>query len=127
MRAKTLKEMRRRLGVSADQLAYRLGVAQSSVVRLEQSEMRGAISLNKLKEAAEALGCEVLYHIHFKQEPTKKKKASAKKTSRTAYSSAAQLHQNQDIAITKKLSPASRLQRAFELSDFLRKLQLCSK
>ena len=135
MSEKSLKEMRKKLGATTDQLAYRLGVAQSTVVRLEQSEERGSITLNKLREAAEALGCEVSYEIRLKADsPSQKKgekKGEKKRPAKTAdgrdYSFAAAGHKEQDIAIAQQMSPTDRLKRALELSDFVRKLQTCSK
>jgi transcriptional regulator with XRE-family HTH domain len=47
--------------MSPSELARALGVAQSSLTRLEQSEIRGTISLQSLKRAAEVLGCDVIY------------------------------------------------------------------
>ena len=47
--------------MSPSELARALGVAQSSLTRLELSEIRGTISLQSLKRAAEMLGCDVVY------------------------------------------------------------------
>ena len=124
MKASSLKEMRQKLGASGDQLAYRLGISQSSVVRLEQAEQRGGITLGKLREAAEALGCEVEYKIRLKD--TKKKKAQsrtrAKSKAKRAGSFVSEMHRAQEIALAQKLSPSNRLKQAFELSDFYKKL-----
>ena len=43
------------------QLGKRLGVSQPRVVKLEQSEPAGAITLESLQRAAEALGCRLVY------------------------------------------------------------------
>jgi predicted DNA-binding mobile mystery protein A len=56
-----IRLMRRALWMSPSELARALGVAQSSLTRLEQSEIRGTISLQSLKRAAEVLGCDVVY------------------------------------------------------------------
>jgi predicted DNA-binding mobile mystery protein A len=44
-------------------MARRLGVSQPSIVGLEQSEANGAITLNTLQRAAEALGCRLVYAL----------------------------------------------------------------
>jgi len=49
------------LGMTTVQLARRLGVAQSAVVHLEQSEAHGGIRLDSLRRAAAAMGCRVVY------------------------------------------------------------------
>jgi predicted DNA-binding mobile mystery protein A len=49
--------------MSATYLASRLGVAPSTVTRLETSEADETISLATLRRAAEALGCELRYAL----------------------------------------------------------------
>jgi predicted DNA-binding mobile mystery protein A len=56
-----LKAIREALGMSATQLAKRLGVITSTVTRLETSEADDTISLATLRRAAEALDCELRY------------------------------------------------------------------
>lgn len=55
------------LGMTATHLAGRLGVATSSVIRMETSEADETISLATLRRAAEALGCELHYALVPKQ------------------------------------------------------------
>ena len=45
------------------QLARRMGIAQSSVVLLEQSEALGRIRLDTLQRAASALDCRIVYAL----------------------------------------------------------------
>jgi predicted DNA-binding mobile mystery protein A len=40
-----------------------MGLAQSSVIELEQSEASNSITLKRLERAAEALGCRVVYAL----------------------------------------------------------------
>ena len=49
--------------MTATHLAKKLGVATSSVTRLETSEADDTISLGTLRRAAEALGCELQYAL----------------------------------------------------------------
>jgi predicted DNA-binding mobile mystery protein A len=58
-----IKSIRDALGMTATHLAKRLGVATSTVTRLETSEVDDTISLSTLRRAAEALGCELQYSL----------------------------------------------------------------
>lgn len=62
-----IKAVREGLGMAATHLAARLGVATSTVTRLETSEADDTISLATLRRAAEALGCELQYALVPKQ------------------------------------------------------------
>lgn len=56
-----LSTMRQALGMTKTQLANRLGIARTGVNRLETNELKGAITITSLTNAAEALGCELQY------------------------------------------------------------------
>lgn len=58
-----LRAMRDALGMTTRQLALRMGKAQSTIAELEKSEARETASLASLREAAEAMGCELVYAI----------------------------------------------------------------
>lgn len=58
-----IKGIRESLGIPASNLAERLGVAPSTVSRLETSEAEDTISLATLRRAAGALGCELHYAL----------------------------------------------------------------
>ncbi len=58
-----LRAMRDALGMTTRQLALRMGKAQSTIAKLEKSEARETASLASLREAAEAMGCELVYAI----------------------------------------------------------------
>jgi len=45
------------------EVAKRMRVVQSEVYRLEVAEVRDSITLRKLRAAAEAMGCEVVYAV----------------------------------------------------------------
>ena len=116
--------------LSTTQLAHRLGVQQSTVVRLEQSEKRGAVTLNSLRKAAEALGCELVYAFV----PNKSVSGKARQRSQTPRRQKPRRRTSQfadqlatsEIKLARKLSAAQRMRRAFQLSDFARKLRQCS-
>lgn len=56
-----IRAIRTALGMTTRQLAERLGVGQSTVVALENSEAHERITLHSLRRAAEALECELHY------------------------------------------------------------------
>ena len=58
-----IKGIREGLGMTAAQLAQRLGVSQPSVVAMENSEARGTIQLATLRRVAEALDCTLVYAL----------------------------------------------------------------
>jgi predicted DNA-binding mobile mystery protein A len=58
-----LRAIREALGMSAAQLAKRLGIAQQAVAKLERNEAAGKITLASLERVARALGCRVTYAI----------------------------------------------------------------
>lgn len=58
-----IKSIRLALGMSARQLAERIGVTQSQIVKLEKSEVNGGITLRSLDRIAEGLDCELVYYM----------------------------------------------------------------
>ncbi len=58
-----VKAIREALGMSAAQLAGRLGVSRQRVHDLEKAERHGGITLTSLRAAAEALDCTLVYAL----------------------------------------------------------------
>jgi predicted DNA-binding mobile mystery protein A len=58
-----MREVRGALGMTAAQLASRLGIKQPTLSKLERSEARGTITLESLRKAARALDCELVYAL----------------------------------------------------------------
>ena len=58
-----VRAIRDALGMTGVQFATRLGVRPQSVEALEKSEASGAIQLNTLRRAAEALDCTLVYAL----------------------------------------------------------------
>jgi predicted DNA-binding mobile mystery protein A len=58
--ARTIRES---LGMSAEQLARRVGVTRATIVTLERSEARGRITLASLEKLSRGLGCRVVYAL----------------------------------------------------------------
>lgn len=58
-----VKAIREALGMSAVQLAGRLGVSRQRIHDLEKAELHGGITLTSLRAAAEALDCTLVYAL----------------------------------------------------------------
>lgn len=58
-----IRGVRDALGMSAAQLAARLGLTRQAVIALERSELGGGIRLSSLRRAAEALDCRLVYAL----------------------------------------------------------------
>jgi predicted DNA-binding mobile mystery protein A len=58
-----IRAIRLALGMSAADLAGRLGVEISTVSRIESSELNGTIKLETLKRFADQLGCDLVYAL----------------------------------------------------------------
>ncbi len=58
-----LRGVRQALGMRVAEVAGRLKTGTSEVYRLEVSEARETITLKKLRAAAEAMGCELVYAL----------------------------------------------------------------
>jgi predicted DNA-binding mobile mystery protein A len=58
-----VRAVRETLGMTTRQLGKRLGVSQPRVIKLEQGEVIGAVTLESLQNAAEALGCRLVYAL----------------------------------------------------------------
>ena len=57
------RSVRQALGMSAEQLARRVGVTRATIATLERSEARGRITLASLEKLARGLGCRVAYAL----------------------------------------------------------------
>ncbi len=58
-----IRAVREALGMTGKQLAHRLNVTQPRIPRLEQDEVAGVVSLNTMRQAAEAMDCVFVYAI----------------------------------------------------------------
>jgi predicted DNA-binding mobile mystery protein A len=57
------RAVRQALGMSAAQLARRVGVSRPTIATLETSEARGTITLASLEKLARGLGCRLVYAL----------------------------------------------------------------
>lgn len=58
-----LRELRRITGVPVAVFARKMNVSRFEVHRLERAEKEGTITLNALRKAANAVGCDVVYAV----------------------------------------------------------------
>lgn len=58
-----VRAIREALGLTNKQLGQRLGVSAPRVVALQKAEKNGAITLESLRRAADALNCELVYAL----------------------------------------------------------------
>ena len=58
-----IRSIREALAMNARQLAARLGVSPSRVSELEEAERTGAVTINSMRRAAEALNCRFVYML----------------------------------------------------------------
>ncbi len=56
-----LRAIREALGMSGKQFAKRLGVSAPRVTALEKSEILGSVTINTMRQAADALDCKFVY------------------------------------------------------------------
>ena len=74
-----IRAIREALGMTTAQLARRIGVKQPRVIELEKAEVAGAVTLQTMERAAEALGCRLTYVLipHRPLEETLRSRAMA--------------------------------------------------
>ena len=58
-----IRAIRESLGMTTTQLAKRLNMPQSALLRLEQREAKGTVSLHTLERVAKALQCQMVYAL----------------------------------------------------------------
>src|ERR1700743_3457110 len=63
-----IKAVREALGMTTAQLGKRLGVSQQRAAMMEKAEADGSITLRSLEQAAQSLGCRVIY-VLYPEEP----------------------------------------------------------
>jgi predicted DNA-binding mobile mystery protein A len=56
-----IKAIREALGMTAGQLGTRLGVSQPRVLKIEEAEVSGSVTMETLERTARALDCQLVY------------------------------------------------------------------
>lgn len=128
-----IRRIRCEYGLSTSQVAHRLGTAQSSVVRLEQSESHGSITLSSLARVAEVLNCKLEYRLIARDSRRRKnpcysgmRRLQGARRSRSPSSVSKELRE-QELTQLRTLSPADRIAQAFSLSDLAWSIGRCSR
>ncbi|HWG22140.1 MAG TPA: hypothetical protein VG225_16540 [Terracidiphilus sp.] len=70
-----LRELRQISGVPAWEIAKRLNVTTHELHRLERAERDGTITLKALRKVAEAMECQVVYGVVWRERPLYSKAA----------------------------------------------------
>lgn len=105
-----VRAVREALGMTAGELADRMGVSQSSVTRLEQSERDGVVRLDTLTRVADALECDVVYALVPRRPLEETVTAQARRRARERVTQVAHTMALEDQAVTG-LSLAEQLDR----------------
>ena len=58
-----LRSVRKALSMSGVQLASRLGVTKASVFNTEKAELSGGVTLKKMEQMAQGMGCRFVYFV----------------------------------------------------------------
>jgi len=58
-----IKSIREALGMTSVQLAHRLNMHPSRITRIEEDELKQALTLQTLHKVAQALGCDLIYAL----------------------------------------------------------------
>jgi len=92
-----IRAIRDGLGMSARQLANRLGIAQQAVARIEKDELSGSVTIKTMKRVAECLDCVFVYGFvpHSSLEDTIRKQAQVISSRRLTQASQTMLLENQ--------------------------------
>ena len=58
-----IKTVRKALGMSTAHTAKKMNVSQRAIYKLEDAEQKGGITLEKMNQVAESMGCQFVYAI----------------------------------------------------------------
>ncbi|TFH14574.1 MAG: mobile mystery protein A [Lentisphaerales bacterium] len=114
-----IRAIRNALGMTAKQLAGRLGVAQQAVARIEKDELTGSVTIKTMRRVAESLDCAFVYGFvpRSSLETTLRKQAQQLAARRLARASQTMALENQ--ALSKKENEKVLSEMVSELVDTL--------
>lgn len=95
-----IRAIRDGLGMTARQLANRLGIAQQAVARIEKDELTGSVTIKTMQRVAECLDCVFVYGFvpYSSLEDTIRKQARIIAKKRLAQASHTMLLENQMLS-----------------------------
>ena len=99
-----IRAIRDAIGMTGSQLAARLNVNKQRVARIEQDEQLGKLTVNTLRNTAEALDCKFVYGFvpHESLEQTVRHQASKVAEKRMARSNQTMRLENQELGDKEK-------------------------
>lgn len=106
-----IRAIRDAIGMTTRQLAARMGVSQSRIVALEQAEATDSTTLKSLRDAAEAMDCQLVYAIvpRTSLEQMVRDRAHAKATAQFGHVSQGMLLENQSLTAEQMREEIDRL------------------
>ncbi|KJY13704.1 DNA-binding protein [Coxiella burnetii] len=97
-----VRTLRKALGLTIKQLAKRLSVDPSRAVKIETSEVKGAVTLRTLQSVAEALNCTFVYSFVPKTSLEDTVRNQARKVAKAQMERTAHTMELENQAIEKK-------------------------
>lgn len=110
-----IKTIRQGLGMTANQLAKRLSVHRTRVVKIERAELEGALTLRTLREAAESLNCDLIYGFVPKESIQETLQKQAEKVARQRIKGVAHSMALEDQSVTQRFQEEQIKELAKEL------------
>ncbi|MEH6650506.1 MAG: mobile mystery protein A [Motiliproteus sp.] len=104
--------VRKALGMSSSQLANRLKVSRNQAAKLERAEKEGGITIRRLNEVAQAMGCRLVYSFVPETSVSSmiEEQARKKAVNLLASTSVHMMLEDQELTNKQKLAEIRRLQ-----------------
>ena len=106
-----LRTVREALNMPQRELARRLNISQPSVQALERREVSGAITMESLERAADALGCDLVYALIPRRPLEETLREQAEKVARTHWAAVEHTMALEDQSVTSSQSVIEELAR----------------
>lgn len=97
-----VRTLRKALGLTVTQLAKRLGVVSSRIVKIESAEIEGAITIQTMNSVAKAMNCRFVYAFVPHDSFTNEIQSRVDKLATEQLSRVAKTMQLEDQAVTEK-------------------------
>ena len=97
-----IRAIRDALGMTAKQLASRLGVAQQAVARIEKEELAGSVTIKTMRRIADCLDCVFVYGFVSRTNLEETVARQAKKVAAQRLAQASQTMSLEDQALSRR-------------------------
>ncbi len=114
-----IRAIRDALGMTAKQLANRLGVAQQAVARIEKEELAGSVTIKTMRRIAECLDCVFVYGFVPRTSLEETVARQAKKVAAQHLAQASQTMSLENQALSKRETEQALSELADELTRTL--------